>query len=165
MRYKQYDREKALLYAKRWALDRNPKYYNFDPVGGDCTSFASQVIYAGSREMNYGLNGWYYRNGNDKSPSWSGVEYLYKFLVNNSGVGPFGKEVDIEEIEKGDIIQLSFEGIKYHHTLVITDIINNLKTYSNILITAHTDDSYNRRISTYTFNKIRFIKIDGVRYY
>ena len=164
MKYKEYNREKAVQYAAKWAMGRNPKYYNFDPVGGDCTSFASQVIYAGSGVMNYSQNGWYYRNGNDKSPSWSGVEYLYNFLVNNKKVGPFGRKVGIEEIEKGDIAQLSFDGEKYHHTLVIVDIIGNIKNYSNILVATHTDDSYNRRISTYTFSEIRFIKIDGVNF-
>ena len=162
MKYKEYNREKAVQYAARWAMDRNPKYYNFDPVGGDCTSFASQVIYAGSGVMNYAQNGWYYRNGNDKSPSWSGVEYLYNFLINNKNVGTFGKDIEIKEIEKGDIAQLSFDGEKYNHTLVIVDILGNIKNYSNILVATHSDDSYNRRISTYTFSKIRFIKIDGV---
>lgn len=39
-----YEREKVLKYAKRWAYDRNPQFYNFDNVGGDCTSFVSQLI-------------------------------------------------------------------------------------------------------------------------
>ena len=165
MKNKDYNRGKALQYAKKWAMNRNPKYYNFDTVGGDCTSFISQIIYAGSEIMNYGLNGWYYINGNDKSPSWSGVEYLHKFLVNNNGVGPYGREVGIDEIERGDIIQLSFDGIRFHHSLVVIDIVNNIKSFTNILIAAHTEDSLNRRLSTYTFNRIRFIKIEGVRYY
>lgn len=30
--------------------------------------------------MNYTKNtGWYYNSINDRSPSWSGVEFLYKF--------------------------------------------------------------------------------------
>lgn len=165
MKNKEYNREKALSYARKWARDRNPKYYNFDTVGGDCTSFVSQVIYEGSGIMNYNQYGWYYINGNDKSPSWSGVEFLHKFLVNNQGVGPYGREISQEEIEKGDIVQLSFDGQKYHHTLVVIDILNNVKNFSNILISAHTEDSLNRRLSTYTFNRIRFIKIEGVRYY
>ena len=115
--------------------------------------------------MNYGLNGWYYKNGNDKSPSWSGVEYLHKFLVNNKGIGPYGKEINIEQLEKGDFIQLSFDGVRFHHSLVIVDIVNNIMSLNNILIATHTEDSLNRRVSTYTFNRIRFIKIDGVGYY
>ena len=80
----EYQRDNVIKYAKEWAFSRNPKYYNFDPVGGDCTSFVSQCLFAGSGEMNYNLeNGWFYNNGYDKSPSWSGVEFLYKFLTKN----------------------------------------------------------------------------------
>lgn len=48
MNTKSYKRNLAVAYAKKWALSRNPKYYNFDPVGGDCTNFISQCLYAGS---------------------------------------------------------------------------------------------------------------------
>lgn len=42
--------------------------------GGDCTNFVSQCIFAGSGIMNHNKRtGWYYINGNKKSPSWSGV--------------------------------------------------------------------------------------------
>lgn len=50
---REYQREKAVEYAKKWAYRRNPNYYNYDAVGGDCTNFASQCIYAGSQVMNY----------------------------------------------------------------------------------------------------------------
>ena len=57
----EYRREAALQYAKQWALGRNPRYYNFEELGGDCTNFASQCIYAGSGVMNYTpVTGWYY---------------------------------------------------------------------------------------------------------
>lgn len=56
-----YDRRRAVEYALRWALSRNPEYYNFDNIGGDCTNFVSQCLYAGCRVMNYsGDDGWYY---------------------------------------------------------------------------------------------------------
>lgn len=160
---KEYNRTESLKYAKEWAFKRNPKYYNFDPVGGDCTSFVSQCIYAGAGVMNYNTYGWYYKNGNNKSASWSGVEYLYKFLVNNKQIGPYGREAKLEELEKADIIQLSFDGVTFGHTLIITDIIvrNGLR---HILIASHTDDSYNRNLLTYRYQGIRGIKIEGVRH-
>lgn len=87
MRIIDYDRTKAVAYAEQWAYSRNPAYYSFNAIGGDCTNFISQCIYAGSGVMNYSnTNGWYYRNVNDRSPSWTGVEFLYNFLVNNNGV-------------------------------------------------------------------------------
>ena len=157
-----YDRQKAIEYAKNWTYKRNPKYYNFDLVGGDCTSFISQCIYAGCNVMNFNQYGWYYRNGYSKSASWSGVEYLFKFLVNNISVGPYGKIVDINQVEIGDIIQLSFDGIKYSHSLIIVDkYIKNNKI--KIFVASHTDDSYYRDLQTYNFKNIRFIKIEGAR--
>ena len=54
-----YNRQKAIEYANKWAFKRNPKYYNFDSLGGDCTNFVSQCIYVGSNKMNYTkLYGW-----------------------------------------------------------------------------------------------------------
>ena len=155
---KEYNRREALRYAKEWAYKRNPKYYNFDPVGGDCTSFVSQCIYAGAGIMIYSAYGWYYRSGNDKSASWSGVEYLHKFLINNKQKGPYGRDANLNELEKGDLIQLSFDGNIFGHTLIITDISNG-----RILIASHTDHSYNRDLQTYNYRKARGIKIEGVR--
>lgn len=160
-----YNRNLVLEYAQKWAYGRNPKYYNFDAVGGDCTSFASQCIFAGSKIMNYNVtNGWYYINGNKKSPSWSGVEFLYDFLINNKSVGPYGEKVEQNKINVGDIAQLSFDGNKFAHTLVIVNIkyINDL---NKIYIASHTFDSYNKSISQYSFQKIRFVHINGVRNY
>ena len=163
MKEVEYNRQKVLEYAKKWAYARNPKYYNFDTVGGDCTSFVSQCIYAGSNTMNYTKNtGWYYINGNNKSPSWSGVEFLYNFLINNKGFGPYGKVAKQEELELGDIAQLSFDGNKFEHSLVIVNI-ENLFTLSGIKIASHTFDSYNKSISEYIYKKIRFIHIQNVR--
>lgn len=159
MREKTYDRQKAIDYAKRWAFSRNPKYYNFDPVGGDCTSFISQCIYAGSGVMNYNKNGWYYRNGNDKSASWSGVEYLHKFLTQNKGEGPYGEEVGAQDVQEGDIAQLSFDGNVFGHSLLIVE-----KDINKILIATHTQDEYGRNLATYNFKRIRYIHINGVRY-
>ena len=163
MRELKYDRENVLEYARKWAFLRNPKYYNFDAVGGDCTSFASQCIYAGSNTMNYTKDtGWYYINGNNKSPSWSGVEFLYRFLISNKGIGPYGIIANSKEIELGDIAQLSFDGNKFEHTLVIVNI-ENYANFSGIKIASHTYDSFNKKISDYSFQKVRFVHIKGVR--
>ena len=53
MRERKYDRNKVVEYAEKWAYSINPKYYNFNLIGGDCTSFVSQCIFAGSNIMNY----------------------------------------------------------------------------------------------------------------
>ena len=56
-----YDRRAAVEYAHRWAYGRNPEFYDYEEIGGDCTNFASQCLYAGSRIMNFTPTyGWYY---------------------------------------------------------------------------------------------------------
>lgn len=159
---KTYDRISAIAYANKWALSRNPAYYNFDAVGGDCTSFVSQCIYAGSKIMNYTpIKGWYYRSGYDKSPSWSGVEFLYNFLVGNKGIGPTGKIVSQDKLQVGDIAQLSFDGINFEHSLFIIDI-KNVNDTNKIFIATHTYDALHKSIGEYIFSKIRFIHITDV---
>lgn len=163
MREQYYNRQNAINYAKQWAYGRNPKYYNYDSLGGDCTNFISQCIFAGSKVMNYDKqNGWYYINANNKSPSWTGVEFLYNFLCNNKSVGPYGKKCIQNNIQIGDVVQLSFDGMSYQHSLVIVKIINT-DNMNDIYTASHTFDSYERKISSYSFKSVRFIHIEGVR--
>lgn len=156
MQIEEYQREKARAYAQKWAYGRNPNYYNFDSVGGDCTSFVSQCLFEANTIMNYHTNGWYYRSGNDKSPSWSGVEFLHQFLTKNTSVGPFGKEIEIEQVNVGNIAQLSFEGQKFSHSLLLVEKTG--ETLEDLYVATHTFDSYGRKISSYTFLNIRFIR-------
>ena len=75
MRIMEYNREAAVAYARRWAFSRNPAYYNFDALGGDCTNFASQCLFAGCGVMNYTPDlGWFYNSLNSRSAAWTGVE-------------------------------------------------------------------------------------------
>ena len=104
----EYNRAKAIEYAHKWAYGRNPNYYNFDGIGGDCTNFVSQCLYAGGAKMNYTPDiGWFYISSQKRAAAWTGVEYLYKFLVNNKGVGPYATHRSLEEALPGDILQLS----------------------------------------------------------
>ena len=44
MQLKRYNRQKAIDYARKWALDRNPIYHDYEKYGGDCTNFISQCF-------------------------------------------------------------------------------------------------------------------------
>lgn len=152
-----YNREKAVEYAKKWALGRNPVFYDYSLIGGDCTNFASQVLYSGYGEMNYRpIYGWYYIDGNRKSPSWTGVNELYSFVTSNRGPGPKAVEVDIDGIEPGDLVQLDFNGDgRFDHTPVIIDV--GEYTPDTVLLAAHTNDSLNRPLSDYDYTNVRFL--------
>lgn len=155
-----YDRLSAVQYAHKWAYKRNPKYFDFSNFGGDCTNFISQCLLAGGAKMNYkDTFGWYYKSADDRTPSWSGVEFFYNFLINNKAAGPYAGEVDISTIDPGDVVQLSFMPGKFSHTLMVvkTTAVNKL---NNVLIATHTNDSDNRPLSSYDVVKYRFLKID-----
>ncbi len=158
-----YNREKAIEYAKKWAYDRNKRYYAFDKLGGDCTNFISQCLYAGVGIMNFTpLYGWYYVNLNSRTPAWTGVEFLYNFLTTNKGSGPVGRETEPEDVQPGDIIQLKFSAKnRYSHTLMINDIKKPVNA-NNIYVTTHDRDCFNYPLSMYIYEDLRFIKIVNV---
>ena len=152
-----YDREKAVAYAHKWAFSRNPAYYNFDNVGGDCTSFISQCLYAGCGVMNYKKDvGWYYRSSYDRAAGWSGVPYLHRFLTSNNGTGPYASELPLTYAQPGDILQLSFDGLSFGHSLLIV-------ATEPILIATHSMDCDDRPLDTYRYQLARLLHIEGVR--
>ena len=154
-----YNREAARDYALKWAYGYNPDFYNFDKLGGDCTNFASQVLYAGGLPMNYTPTlGWYYISLNDRAPAWTGVNEFYRFLTTNTGVGPKAREVGIDEIQLADIVQINYgRDQSFDHTPVIVDV--GEKNPETILLAAHSCPAKNRPLSTYDYVDVRFLHI------
>lgn len=158
-----YNREAAVLYAHKWAYGRNPQFYDYENLGGDCTNFASQCLLAGGGIMNYTPDfGWYYIDANRKAPAWTGVVYLYNFLTrSNRSVGPVGREVSMQEMQPGDLIQLSFDGKEFHHTPIVVQS-NYPQSPDEILLAAHSFDADYRPLSTYQYQAVRFLHIVGI---
>ena len=157
-----YDRSAAVQYAHQWAYGRNPAFYDYEHLGGDCTNFASQCVFAGSGVMNFTPTfGWYYIDSNQKAPAWTGVPYFYNFLTRQgTSVGPMGRPCMLEELLPGDVIQLSFKGEEFQHTPVVVAVGNPIAP-ENILLAAHSFDADNRPLSTYEYRDIRPIHIIG----
>lgn len=163
---KPYNRDRAVEYARRWALSRNPLFINFAGIGGDCTNFVSQCVLAGSCTMNFTRDfGWYYISSSDRAPAWAGVEYFYDFMtvkpefaMENGGTGPFAEQVRRRFSMIGDVIQLGDENGDYYHTLLISKIEEN-----EIFVCAHTNDALDRPLSSYNYSVERFLHINGVR--
>lgn len=155
---KSYNRERAVAYAARWAFSRNPRYLSFDGIGGDCTSFVSQCLYAGGGVMNYTCDvGWYYNSPTDRAAAWSGVPYLFGFLRGNRSVGPFAHATDVDGVTLGDVIQLG-DGTKWYHSLLVTGFADGVP-----LVSTHTFDAHLRPLSDYAYVEARFLHIDGIR--
>ena len=160
----EYNREKAVIYARRWAESRNPVYFDFENFGGDCTNFASQCIFAGSGIMNWTpVYGWYYADSYNRTASWTGVNFLCNFLLNNTGPGPFAELVDVSDAKPGDVVQLSFvDKNAFNHSPIIVRA-GSPAVLDNILTAAHTDNVSDYPLTDYDWAYIRFIHILGVR--
>ncbi|MGM9608713.1 MAG: amidase domain-containing protein [Eubacteriales bacterium] len=157
---KPYLRERAVTYARKWALSRNPLFVDYTGRGGNCTNFVSQCLYAGSCTMNFTpIYGWYYLTESDRTASWTGVQFLFNFLINNTGSGPYGVQVGIDEAVPGDVIQLYREDQGWYHTMLIVGFNED----GVPLIAAQSDDALDRPLDTYTYDRERFIHILGVR--
>ncbi len=164
-----YNRRRAVEYARRWALSRNPLFEDFSEIGGNCTNFVSQCIFAGAPVMNYTPTfGWYYISSDMRAPAWSGVDELYKFLTgvpefasNNKGYGPSATDARrAGTIEVGDIIQLANENGEFYHSLIISDF-----TDTDILVCAQSNDALDRPLSSYTYTTLRALHIEGAMLY
>lgn len=152
-----YRREDAVAYAREWAFGRNPKYLNFDGLGGDCTNFASQCIFAGCPEMNYArVTGWYYRSANDRAPAWTGVRELRNFLTHAHGMGPRAYEVERSGVRPGDLAQLGRADGTFYHSPVVVAV-----TPREIYIAAHSEDAWMRPLSSYTVERVSFLHVIG----
>ena len=162
-----YDREKAVEYAKRWALSRNPLFIDFTGIGGNCTNFVSQCIYAGAPVMNYtDTFGWYYISPTERAPAWSGVDELYNFLVGSEGfrgedslIGPYGvRAIMPSQVQLGDVVQLRNTEGDFYHTLIISGFQSG-----DILVCAQSNDALDRPLSSYSYAGLRVIHIEGAR--
>ena len=162
-RLRPYRRRSAVDYAHVWAYGRNPIFYDYDKLGGDCTNFASQCILAGTGVMNYTPTfGWYYLDPNNKAPAWTGVEFLHNFLIRNEATpGPVALVLrDFSLAEPGDVIQLRFRGEVFQHSPVVvaTDFSGDP---SGILLAAHSNDADFRPLNTYSYEEYRILHIIG----
>ncbi len=158
-----YNRYAAVRYALKWAYSRNPCFYDFQDIGGDCTNFVSQSLYAGCGEMNFsGDDGWYYISSYDRAPAWTGVDFLRRFLLSNSGAGVYGELTELSGLEEGDVIQLANPSGRFYHSLFVS-YVGRPAIPENIYVCAHSINARNKRLSTYRYAESQGIHILGAR--
>lgn len=150
----------AIEYAQKYALTPNPDFYFFGGIGGDCTNFISQCLLAGGGVMNYDkYYGWYYISVDNRSPSWTSVGYLQRFLLrDDSTVGPCAEIRLLQDLEVGDLIQLRQNPTHFNHTLIITKIING-----EIYVCAHSNNALNVPLSSFPANQLLGLHIHGTK--
>lgn len=150
--WKDYNRNAAYEYARKWWNKTNPKYLNFHGLGGDCTNFTSQCVHAGGITMDLEKPYiWKYFSSEHnstserigRSSSWTSVMEFRKYAQLNT----FGKGLraeighDLKVVERGDIVQIEDE----HSTLVVNNIYKQDQLI-DILISSHSDNRFNESL-------------------
>lgn len=141
-------RKNAVNYADRYcgaAADEeygwkyNPKYRDYNSMGGDCTNFASQVLFEGGNFRKTSV--WNYNK--DGSKAWLNAQAFKNYLLY-SGRASLIDSGSYEKVFKssfkllpGDIIAYEKKG-KVAHISVVTGADN--KGYS--LVNSHNTDRY-----------------------
>lgn len=161
-----YDQAAARSYADYWWNKRNSDFNDYSNSGGDCTNFASQVIYAGAPQMdNSGSYQWYNYGNWNASSSWLVVGWLYDYLTHNTWTGPYGYNSNMCNMFWGDVIQLH-NGSFWAHSVVVVSSIYPQRCWdpSYIWVDAHSTDRYHYPLSNYAWaTAMRYIDIGGWR--
>ena len=85
---------------------------------------------------------------------------LSREVFLRGSVGPVAQPCALEDLQPGDLVQLSFNGQEFQHTPVVVRVTAPI-TLETVLIAAHSYDADNRPLSTYTFQDIRFLHVLG----
>ena len=148
-----FNRQRAVEYALRWALVRNPKFpdYSGNGQGGDCTSFVSQVMMAGGWTEVPGLRfdrtAWWSEKAKS-SHSWAGADPFASFLRSSGRARVCGRD----ELALADIVQIRNPDGPLHHTMVVTGITPRRGEYheavDEIYVSYHSRDNKNNLLNT-----------------
>ena len=74
------------------------------------------------------------------------------------GAGPFAEETSLDRLEVGDFVQLGRATGDFYHTPVVVGFVRDVP-----LLAAHTNDAFNRPLTSYAYEEIRYLHILGGR--
>ena len=149
MQLKRYNRQKAIDYARKWALDRNSVYHDYENYGGDCTNFISQCLRAG--EIPFDESGsdstkkWYWYSDAKRTPSWTSAKPFVTYLIGNNkqgtkNYGVYATFCRYEELELGDLVQKRINGVLTHTMIVTSKVFDVDGELTDHLICQHSYD-------------------------
>lgn len=137
--------EKAISYAHLFCgatlgeddFSYNSDYKNFNPQGGDCANFASQILYEGGFKKN---SIWNYSNG-EGTKAWVNAQAFKNYMINSGRAnyianGSYNKIYkDAYKLRPGDFVAYEKKG-KITHISTVTGL--DSKGYP--LVTCHNTD-------------------------
>jgi hypothetical protein len=153
---KSFDRQAAARYAIKYALNHNPEWPSDAGLGGDCTNFVSQALYAGGWTMirrgtilgsERDGGSWYSgRAGSsprDRSRTWAAAANFAQFLQ----AGGRARRCAISELALADVVQLKRFNTIYH-TVIVTGMLPDSVTKKSMpFVTYHSRDVLQRPLS------------------
>ena len=158
-----YDRAAAYDYLMAYCGKRNPAWYAYDDVGGNCMNFGSQVLLAGGiPEDEKGDEEWYWDGQNDLDLSWINVGHFYDYCCDNQGYGLVADtEAGYYTGEVGDVLIVGFAG-DHRHTTVISHVVKDESGDTvDYLISCNTTNYRDFPASAYYYTFHRLVKIFG----
>ncbi|MFA5524216.1 MAG: amidase domain-containing protein [Tissierellales bacterium] len=141
-------RMKAVKYADEfcgaaslpeYGFKYNPKYKNYNSLGGDCTNFASQVMHAGGFKRN---DTWNYSNGSG-SKAWVNAQAFKNYMLYSGRAslitsGNYDKVLKASyKLLPGDIIAYEKKG-----TIAHISVITGIDSKGYALVNSHNSDRY-----------------------
>jgi len=152
-----YNREGAVAYADKYAgaawgsgnnYEYNPKYKDYNGVGGDCTNYVSQVLHeGGGLPKDYVWN----FNGKDSSTAWAQAPALFNYLIYNGKAKLVAKGNYLEIIKptdqhpKGAIADIKIADLICYEEkgeIVHFGIITGFDSIGIPVVNTHTADRY-----------------------
>ncbi|EOC99283.1 amidase domain-containing protein [Caldisalinibacter kiritimatiensis] len=135
-----YSSSRGVYYANKYVINGNIKFYEASTSGGDCTNFASQVLWYGfgandttediaNKEMMVSgstySEGWYAGSGGG-SRNWESVNYFWNYMTGYKSIDTPGPRVSVvssvSSLNEGGIMQIDFESDSdYDHTVILVD--------------------------------------------
>lgn len=141
--------DEACTYAETYALNPNPNYKSFEGIGGDCTNFISQILYAGGFKKT--------QTWKPYTNAWIRVEDIYSYLTSHK-LGD--KLPDDTYLDRGCLIQFYIPAIgKFFHNGFITYKLEN----NDCLYCCHSYNKLNYPLSEIYPNRyptLRALKFD-----
>lgn len=136
-------------------------YFDFSEISGayDCTNFVSHAVLAGGAKINdtggsgISSTGWYYRNINNRSSSWSGVDQFYNYMTTNTKANTaYGTTYVYSHNggmwNLGSVMQFDFDGKNgYNHSTIITKRTSSDGRYYAYVTGRTGDNNYNNNKS------------------
>ncbi|PAB58233.1 amidase domain-containing protein [Anaeromicrobium sediminis] len=140
-------RKKAIEYADKYCgaagvenRSYNKKYRNFNPLGGDCANFASQILHEGGKFKK--TSSWNYSKGNG-SRSWLNAQGFKEYMLY-SGRASLVAYGDYNKVYKAAYKLLPGDFVAYEKKGKITHIsvISGADSKGYSLVNCHNTDRY-----------------------